>query len=331
MNDIQSVVLEYFDTRDADTRKALLSLNEGGENALLIKLTSRLYDHITKKITDLDFGSIPNSMGDITAIENYNQLLECVEVMRGILKQYNQPTKDTIDIIEDAIKNVEKRKPQFELGFKLNKELPISIYCTTVLAIISSISLLIATSIEFIKDPKNDNFDISFKTTSLRKSKDSLLFDSLKKFNESCKKGDMDNVLNAFNKAAANNMTGVEILAVVIAVPLLLRVALSILPYLRELIYFFYYSRVRISDYLSVQAELLQMNSYQVERNEMIDDVERAKIAAKQRSIADKLNKMANTIEISEKSAETKAYNEIKADSKEKFTADSLESDSVLF
>ena len=94
-------IYEYFDMIDTDTRKAILSINEEDKSQLAKSLGHRLYDNIIDKVDKIDYGSIPNSKGDITKIENYTQLIDCLNTMEGILVQYKQSTMST-DIIKDA-------------------------------------------------------------------------------------------------------------------------------------------------------------------------------------------------------------------------------------
>ena len=87
------VINEYVDFTHDETRDYLLNLNEAEQNKVLINLTSRLYNHITRRISDIDFGTIPNSKGDITKVENYKQMTDCLDVIKGMLIEYKQKTE----------------------------------------------------------------------------------------------------------------------------------------------------------------------------------------------------------------------------------------------
>lgn len=332
MNPYDKIINEYFDISDNKTRRHLLSLNEGDEqNKLLVKLTTKLYEHITNKITDIDFGSIPNSKGDITKLDNYSQLMECVDVIDDILVEYRQ-SAEIINIVKTAIDNIERRTNKFELAFKLNNELPVIIYTTTVYSIIASISFLISSSIEYIKIPGSDDFSIVVDRVSMLKTRENLLFDNLKKFNKSCAKGEMDKVLDTINKNGSKQMLGVVDTYLIMNITVLSAIALSIIPFIRELIYFFYYSRVKISDYLDIQAELLQMNIYNIDRNNPeIDENEKEKIKKSQSKIVSIFKTLSNKIAISTKKSENDTLSHIKKDSTEKYSIDDVDNNSVLF
>ena len=125
----------------------------------------------------------------------------------------------------------------FEKAFRYEIELPIVLYSTIVLAIVSATSFMIASSIEYIKTPSDETFDTMIDKVSLVRTKDHLLFDNLKKFNVACDKGQIDSCVNAFIKANAKNFTGTTIAVGSIA---LVGLLLTIIPIIRELIFFFY-------------------------------------------------------------------------------------------
>lgn len=314
--DYDTILNEYFDIEHRETRKVMLNINEADQNQVLSALTSKLYDHIVDRVDDIDFGDIPSTKGDITKLDRYQKLVDCVSVMRQLLEEYKQDVKP-IGIIEKAIENVAQRKELFEKAFRYQVELPMITYSTIVLSIISSTSFLVSTCIEFIKIPSQDEFSVILDKVALTKSKSNLLFNNLEKFNTACDKGQIDNCLEVIIKNNMKNLTGVEVGFVVGGVAMA-GLLLNIIPILRELIFFFYYSRTRVSDYFDIQADLLQMNAYNVQSNETMKKSEREKIAKKQIKIAELFRKMSNKIAVNTKESEVKATKDIVQANKEK-------------
>ncbi len=312
------IIKEFYDIADADTRKILVSVSEADKNQVLSSLTNKLYNDIVDKVDDIDFGTIPMSKGDITKIDNYDRLIECIRTIENIMKEYHQDTKNNIDVITAALENLITRKELFMKAFQMNLELPIVLYSTIALSIVSSVSFMISSCIEFVKSPNKDSFDVEIDKVALNKTKDNVLFDNLKKFNESCRKGQVDKSIDFIIKNRVKNFTGAEIGFVVSGIALI-GIILNIVPILRELIFFFYYSRVKISDYFEIQADLLQMNAYNVESNVALDKEDKKKITKKQMKIVDTFRKIANVIGIDNKSSEVKATKEIAKASKEKY------------
>jgi hypothetical protein len=73
---------------------------------------------------------------------------------------------------------------------------------------------------------------------------------------------------------------------------------------------------MRVSDFFDIQADLLQMNAYNVQHNENIDSEKREHIVSKQLKIVELFRKIANKIAINGKKAEVDATKEITNTSK---------------
>ena len=324
--DIMAMFSEAFDLKDSKTRKILLSLDEADQKSVLTSLTSRLYNNIVNKMDDIDYGTIPNSKGDITKIDNFDKLTECVSLLSDIAKEFKQDTS-AMDTVSLAISNVETRKDLFERAFKFDCEIPQMTYNNIVLSIISSVSLLIATCIEFIKTPNKDTFDIVLDKVSYAKTKNNMLFNTLKKFNKICANNNFDKSMNNIIKEKVNGgySEGAITLGAGVAAKIGIGIAIgaialivvkNLFDILREPVYLFYALRVRISDFFDMQADLIQMNIYNLQNNNTMDEEKKEHIIAKQLEHAERFRKYANTFEVKVKKAESDAYKELTQDSK---------------
>lgn len=315
-------ITEHFNIADSRTRRYLLSLDEAGQNSVLMSLTSKLYDKIVEKCDDIDYGEIPDTKGDITKLSKYHDMKETISIMHDLLKEYKQDT-GPVDELSVAFANIESRKDLFERAYRYNSELPIAMYCNVVLAIITGISYMIATCIEFIKDPGSENFRIALDKTSYAKTKDHLIYSTLKSFNKTCANKDFDKAMEAVLKASTKNFAGGAILGG-IAIGLI-GVILVLIPVLRELIFLFYYMRMRVSDFFDIQADLLQMNAYSIEANTTLDKDEQKKIMAKQLKYVDRFRKISNTFAIDVKKAEASSDKEKKSEDDTKMLIDDID------
>lgn len=306
-----------------DTNHYLACLNEAGKDQLISSLTEKLYNKIVEKVADIDFGSIPKSQGDITRIENYSSMKECVDIIRDIVKQYGQST-EPLDQIETAMYNIEQKERLFSRCFVMNVEVGMLTYNSMVMAIVRGISLMIATSIEFIKSPTDETFAMSLDKTMYKKTCDTMLYNNIRRFNIACKKGDIDKCLEGLLKnAGAKNMTGAAVVGGIFVGITVAGFAISmlkvLLPILQDLVYIYYSSKQSLSDFLAIQADLLQANSAQIIYRQDINEEKKKKIAKKQVELANKFRKISNKFAIdmttSEKNArdleqaERKKYN----------------------
>lgn len=315
-------ITEYFNMTDRKTTKVLTRLNEAGQNTVLMNLTSKLYDKIVSKCDDIDYGEIPATKGDITKLSKYNDMKETISIMHDILKEYNQDT-GPVDELSVALSNVEARKDLFERAYRYNSELPIAMYCNVVLGIITGISYMIATSIEFIKDPGTESFRIALDKMSYAKTKDHMIYSTLKSFNKTCANKDFDRAMEAVLKASTKNFTGGVVLGG-IAIGIL-GVILVLIPVLRELIFLFYYTRMRISDFFDIQADLLQANAYALESNTTLNKTEQKKVMAKQLKTVEHFRKISNAFAIEIKKAEVSSAKEKRQDDETKMLIDDID------
>lgn len=320
--EVQKLLNEHFDMSDKTTRQTLIAMDEASHNTVLTTLTSKLYDHIVKKTADIDFGEIPSTNGDITKLSQYEDLKEVIGIMKDMLKEYRQPT-DPVDTLTVALANLETRKDLFKRAYAANCELPILMYNTTALSIINGISYLIAVCIEFIKSPKDESFQISLDKVAYAKTKDHLLYQTLDKFNRSCERGDFDKAMEAVIQQRVKKFTGVAI-GVLAGTVAGIIVILNIIPVLREMVYLIYYSRMKVADFFEIQADLLQMNAYNVEHNNTIDKETRNEIAKKQTDIADRFRKISNAATIDAKKTDVETTRELHTSNK-KLKIDELE------
>lgn len=325
LNDKDRIICENFDLDDMETRKVLRTVNEADENHILSVLTSKLYDNIVNKVDDIDFGSIPLSKGDISKIDGYDRLLECIDVITNILKQYHQDTTP-VDQISEAINNIVARTDMFEKAFRYNIELPMVVYCTMVLAILNSTAYMISATIEFIKEPGQEDFNVALDKTALLKTKQNMVFKNIVKFNNNCKSGDFDKSMDYIIQNKIKKLTGIDDIGLIAGSAAILGILINIIPIIRELIFFFYNSRVKISDYLDMQATLLQLSAYNVKNNESIKKEERNKISNKQSKIADAFRKLASKIAIDNKKSEVNAQKDITSNNKQYKTSELLDS-----
>jgi len=304
---LERAFVEAFDYNDNHTRKTLMSMNEVEHNKVLTDLTSKLYDQVVSKAHNIDYGEIPKTKGDITKLSNFEEMLDTLRIIKGIIKEYKQDSKP-VDDISVAISHIQSRKDLFERAFRYDCELPMLMYDNMVMAVVTGTTYMITSCIEFIKAPKDESFSIQLNKVAYNKSKDNLIYNSISKFNKSCESGDFDKAMQMIIDKKIKKFSGVTIAAGIAAGVILL---VNIVPLMRELTFMFYYNKTKVSDFFAVQADLLTMNAYNVQHNETLDPAERDEIYEKQMAIATKFRNISNKFNIEEKRAEVSATKDI--------------------
>ena len=161
-------------------------------------------------------------------------------------------------------------------------------------------------------DGLNKNNSI-FSVDSFDKAKDSILFSNLEKFNLACAKGQIDAALDGIVKTKVKKFTGLELgLGFFGSGVALVVLVLGIIPIIRELIYFFYYSRTRVAEYFDMQADMLQMNAHniKVSKKEVAGE-DRDKVIRRQMKLVDLFRKISSAIEVDAKTAEVQTTKEV--------------------
>lgn len=318
---MQKYVLKEFveasklmDLTDKETYITVGVVNEAEQREVLLGVTNKLYEKIEAKVTDVDFGTIPQSRGDFLKIDNINMVTEAISDMKKIYQEYKQPLT-YINILTDAINNLVELKNEFQRCYASNTSLGIVLYNTTAMSVISGVSLLIASTIDFIVDPKTKSIEVSVDRVGVSRSKELLQLQTLAEFNNLCKGNKLKKVLNDLIKVSAKNLAGTSVLAVIgVSIGLIF----TIVPIMRELIYYFYYCRASVAEYFETQIAMLSLNAA---RLETAGD---PKTANEQRKYVDRFRKIADYLAVDAKEASNKAEANVKQDEKEKYKVDDV-------
>lgn len=189
--ELNNFLKECFDYSDGATTKYIM---EAGDDKVLMALTSKLYEKILEKYEKIDFSTISRSRGDISKIEKYDSLVECIDIITKLVKEYKEDTTP-IDVLSSAMANLRERTTMFKKAFTYGSPVPMMTYNTMVLAIVESTSFLIATCIEYIKVPGAENFQMALDTVAYNNTRQNVLFESLAMFNEGCATGEFDKAM----------------------------------------------------------------------------------------------------------------------------------------
>lgn len=362
-----NIIYEYFDPSNSSDFTKLLSLNEQEQDKVMVNLATKLYSHIVNEITDIDFGDIPKSKGDITKIPNYIDMLDCINIIHDLCVRCKQKTTAT-DTLFKAIDNLKESKNVWNKSFVNNVSLGINTYNSLALAIVCSTSLIISTSIEFIKDQSSEEFNMILNKVQLQKSLESVLFQSLQEFNKGYASGEFTKAIMVANNAKRNIsehelMTfdenaitdalikaGKDVLnglvsssdnplatgakLVVTTVSAVALIAVIVIPAIRNAVHFFYSSRQKLSDYYAVQAALVEMNANNIKYDRSKSEEERKRIYSAQMKCAERFRKISNILAVKMNKANVESKGTFEREASEKMSySDTQSSDkpSVLF
>lgn len=288
-------------------KSKIQKLTEAEQAVVNNRMISNLYQSALKK-GNIDFDNIPLSKGDIQKVDGYQNMLGTLDVLKGLSKKFGIKIPE-IFTVEDAVNNIRLQRNIFERAFGLNVDFMKMYYNTLVYACIESTSLLISSYVEYTRTVNNVEF-------SLKKGKGiygNICLDNLVKFNESVKNGSFVKFANGLMNKDKNEFLG----AVGVAKGAMTAIAIgtSLVPLVRQLIFYFYDSRMQISEFLQQQKDMLEMNKFSVEASSM-EAQKRNNILNKQKSVIDRLEKVSDKIKVNQQIANKSAENKVKDENK---------------
>lgn len=247
-------------------------MNESIQNNLSDTVLTKMFELTIGKYNKIDFTDIERSRGDVTKTKFFNNLKECINSLVSI--HTTTEKIPSILVVSDALNNLMSLKSTFEYNFRIKNGPAILIYNSMYYAIMEATSYIIATSIEVSKN--NEEASVY-----MIDSKSLCLINSLSRFNKCV----ADGSINKFIKESVN----MEVQEEAIAIPSLLGLAKTagdvlsnhpkakmalmaagtaaviitigtrVIPLIREIIYWIYRTKAKISDAAALQAEYLEL------------------------------------------------------------------------
>lgn len=266
-------------------------------------LIQNLYGSVIKR-KDIDFGDIPDSNGDIEKCKYYASTVESLDTLEELYRK-NNLDEPSVSVVKRAISNVKQFRQQFTTGFRIKHEFVMITYNSLVMSIIDATSLLISSYMTYIVSA-TDTYQL---THDVDKSRGYVSLENLRRFNDAVDNGNMLTSLNYMLDEGRKAFSGEVIVIGGAAIMALL----AIVPLIREIVYHFYASRVKLADYLTMQADFLEMNKLAVEASKKSPSEKKA-IIKKQEAVIKRMRTKADKLMINNVDTNDVVKKEIKSD-----------------
>jgi hypothetical protein len=287
------------------------SLNEDAKMNLADSVLDKLFTSAINKYDNIDFQNIPKSMGDITSMKEFPNLVESINLLQKICVG-NGIKCEEIDIVLSAKNNLVNLKEQFRTGFLKKNAYVVMLYNTLTLALFEAVTLIITVMVDFINDiGGTDTYEVTMNREVYKRSKNRLLLDTLRSFNSAFADGSIRGYISNALKSATIHESVTAVFAGVAATLTAIYLGTKVVPLLRELIYLFYYSRMKISDAAQIQSEFLKTNIETLEYRGASK-----KVVTRQKNIVNTLNKISRIFAIDYENSENKASNMLRSEEK---------------
>lgn len=298
---VMNIVMEASSSED---KAYMRTMNKHDVHQTNGQSIQNLYE-LTMARSSIDFAEIPKSAGDFEKCKCYENTTQVLEVISE-LYQKNNITDDTLHITKQAVSNMLRYRQQFVSGFRMKHEYIMLMYNSMALAIIDTTTMLIRSYIDYIVTA-----DQSYRLNSTAdRGRGMTSANMLRTFNQACENGTMTESLKYMIDSQVKKFSGET---VVIAGITIMALA-SIVPIMRESIYFYYHSRVKIADYLKMQSDFLEMNKLAVQASSRPPQ-ERKQIAIKQDKVIKELRRLSDKIMIDHVDTEDVVKKQIKDES----------------
>lgn len=288
-----------------EEKMKIYALNEAEQAVINDKMVGNIYQSALKK-RDINFDTIPISKGDIKKFDGYDNMITTIDMLRQLSKKFGIKISE-LDIVETAIGNIRAYRKTFEDAFTFNNDFLTLYYNSLVYACVEAVSLILSSYVEYVKTVTA----LEFKLKKGKGMYGNVCIANLRKFNNTVKSGEFAKFAN--NILSKNKQ---QFLGTGIAATTALGLALSIVPILRQLIYYFYESRMSVGQYLEQQAEFLRINQEQMNTDGM-SPAEKDKVIRKQKETADKLDRWAEKIKVNSKISDKNSESKLKQDNKQ--------------
>lgn len=306
-NGINKIVYEASTYED---RKYMDTMMESDVNQLNATSTQKLYTSVLER-NNVDFGDIPKAKGDIDQVKYIKSTVECLDIL-ATMAEKNRMTVPEIAEVRTCINNLRNLKGYFTEGCKTGNEYVSIMFSCMTMACIDVTSNLIGSFLDYLTVSGGSDVRTFNAITNKDKNRALVTLESIRNFNSLYASGKVQASLSALLKDDKKNFAGTAAIATGVAVTALsIGAMMAVVPLTRELIFFFYNTRVTISDYLTMQSNLLEMNKLVVEASTK-GPKEKAKIIKKQDEAIKKMRKIADKIAINNVNAKDVAKKEIK-------------------
>jgi hypothetical protein len=256
------------------------SLQENDKKNLSVDLINSVVDSIKEKSNNIKMEEIEKTKGDISRIKNFEDIKDSV---RFLTKLYNieNNAPDIIPNLNQALINLDKYKKEFQEAYRQDNFLLKTYYESVVFSLIFSITYLVTNAIKYKQD-KAGNLIMSFEDDLEKGTDTNYTFNSVRKFNKYIEDG-------KFEKFTNKSLDNENFFAAVGAGLSIIILTFFFVWTIRQIIYFVYFTRAKVSDYLNSIANYVELNKESISSDDDAKE-KQAKLASKLRDVADKID-----------------------------------------
>jgi len=263
------------------------------------KVHGSLLDTLYKQVNSFRVAadkSITSSKGVFDKLPFADDLAKTHKYLRE-----NAKCDKELDVVELGVKNLKKLEKQFNEGYRVGSDVAILTYETMVMAVVDATSTLVTKTASVVVKTKDTVSTVSIS--------------ALRRFNDAAKKGTIRKMLTEsttefMREVDRDSVPVKEEFATIAGIGVLL--VLASIPLIRELVFYFYYARMQLADYLDQLKMYIKINEVEVNNNPSFDAAKRKDIIKKQDEWIARLDNLSDRIRVKQSIGEKQSKVEIK-------------------
>lgn len=278
---------------DFKERHIVMEMSSEQTHLVKSKIVTNMFQSVLQR-SDMKYEDLDDSRGDIRNYVDYDVLNNSLSQL-GILSEEHNVHIPELKEVQQALDNLYLMSSDFKKGYILDRGMVKLAYRAAAGSVIAATSLLISEYMDFTLD-ENQTFTFNRRNNA----SSTMLMGQIRDFNK--KAPEIKETLSKINRTDPKQFIGTSTASFFIPV-FIIGGVLSIIPLIREMIFLFYHSRLKLSQYAEQQAAFLELNRAVIESSNRTVS-EKKKIMSKQRNVITKLNKLSEAVRVNEKLAE---------------------------
>lgn len=294
-------------------------VNEATQVRITDEVMGEMFKFVSEKYTSLDFSEIEKSNGDITKFKYYSLLQDNLKLLNSIYVAHDSKVySEYVNKMENIIAYLESHSKDINYLYAKRNGIMQMFYVSTVAALMYGVSALISMTIQFVTD--SETADINVFVEEIPNPQKYIHLKNIDTAYLLITDGTIDKLGSEYMKSAKANLNEAVAIPIalgapaiaVLSIPVIIYLSTKIIPFIREVIYSIYFTRVKWENVLEIQVSLIKTNIESLESGRGSK-----RVIATQKNIVKKLEKLKDIIMVKSDKAQPVVKKTIEKENKE--------------
>ena len=300
--------------------KPFILLNEAAQVQVTDEVMTSMFKMVSEKYTSIDFKEIEKSNGDLRKFKYLDLLKDNIQTLAQIYATHDaKPYLEYVRKMETIINALTQVKVAEDMSYLYMKGHGMlqMYYVSTVAALIYGTSALISMTIRFITNNDTDDVEVVF--DEIPNPTKYVHLTNIDKAHALVQDGTLTKMLAEYRKANTKSLNEAIIpialstpMIIAAAIPAILYLSTKIIPFIREVIYTVYFTRVKMETAIDLQVNLIKTNIESLETGRGSK-----KIIVRQKRVIKTLEKLKDMVMVKSDKANVEIKKQITKENRE--------------